>query len=103
MILGSLMATIGINLPGTLFIFFAYPFWEQLKKYRPVRASLEGINAASAGLVIAAVFLLWEPMAHTSLNIGVAVVTFLLLQFTHISAPLIVLGGILAGWVMVRL
>ncbi len=103
MILGSLMATIGINLPGTLFIFFAYPFWEQLKKYRPVKASLEGINAASAGLVIAAVFLLWEPMANTSLNIGVTVVTFLLLQFTHISAPLIVLGGILAGWVMVRL
>lgn len=102
MILGSMMATIGINLPGTLFIFFAYPFWEQLKKYRPVKASLEGINAASAGLVIAAVFLLWEPMAHTNLNIAVAIATFLLLQFTRISALLIVLGGILAGWAMVR-
>ncbi|MCS7018758.1 MAG: chromate efflux transporter [Cytophagales bacterium] len=102
MILGSLMATIGINLPGTLFIFFAYPFWEQLKKYRPVKASLEGIYAASAGLAIAAVFLLWEPVPHTSLNISVAAITFLLLQCTRISAPLIVAAGILAGWLMVN-
>jgi chromate transporter len=100
MILGSIAATVGINLPGTLFIFFAYPFWEQLKKYRPVKASLEGINAASAGLVIAAVFLLWEPMEQTVLNMGVVAATFLLLQFTRISAPLIVLAGILAGWML---
>jgi chromate transporter len=100
MILGSIAATVGINLPGTLFIFFAYPFWEQLKKYRPVKASLEGINAASAGLVIAAVFLLWEPMEQTVLNMGVVAATFLLLRFTRISAPLIVLAGILAGWML---
>ncbi|WP_448520514.1 chromate efflux transporter [Rhodoflexus sp.] len=102
MVLGSLMATLGINLPGALFIFFAYPFWEQLKKYRPVKASLEGINAASAGLVIAAVFLLWEPMPQTLVNIGVAAATLLLLQFTRLSAPVIVLAGILAGWLMVQ-
>lgn len=97
MVLGSLAATVGINLPGTLFVFFAYPFWEQLKKYRPVKASLEGIHAASAGLVIAAVFLLWEPMPDTTLNLGVVVLTFLTLQFTRISAPVIVLAGIAAG------
>lgn len=102
MVLGSLAATVGINLPGALFIFFAYPFWEQLKKYRPVKASLEGINAASAGLVIAAVFLLWEPMPNTALNLGTAAATFLLLQLTRISAPLIVLTGILAGWLMLH-
>jgi chromate transporter len=31
-ILGSAMATIGIFLPGTFFIFFVVRFWEQLKK-----------------------------------------------------------------------
>lgn len=102
MIIGSLMATVGINLPGVLFIFFAYPFWEQLKKYRPVKASLEGINAAGAGLVIAAVFLLWEPMPITALNLITVGTTLMLLQFSNISAPLIVLSGIAIGWLITQ-
>ena len=48
----------GIFLPGTLLIFFVIRFWDQLRQYRVVQASLEGINAVSAGLVCAAAFLL---------------------------------------------
>ena len=60
---GSLVSTAGIFLPGTFLIFFVYRFWEQLKRYRVVRASLSGINAASTGLTAAAAIALFEPMA----------------------------------------
>jgi chromate transport protein ChrA len=57
-VLGSFMAAAGIFLPGTFLIFFVYHFWNQLKQYRIVRASLEGINAASTGMIASAAVLL---------------------------------------------
>ena len=99
-ILGSLMATIGIFLPGTFFIFFVIKFWEQLKKYRIVRASLEGINAASTGMVIAAAFLLFQPLEANLLNMAMIIITFLVLMFTKIPPPFIILVGLIAGFLV---
>ena len=39
-------------------ITFVIRFWDRLRQYRVVQASLEGINAVSAGLVCAATFLM---------------------------------------------
>ena len=69
-ILGAILAAIGIFLPGTFLIFFIIRFWEQLKKYRLVKASLEGINAVSSGMVIAAIFLILIPMEQNVLTIS---------------------------------
>jgi chromate transporter len=99
-IIGAAAASVGVFLPGTLLIFFMIRFWDQLKKYRLIKASLEGITAASSGMVIAAAFLLMEPVAMDWLNILFVVLTFLLLKFTRIPAPLIILGGLLAGWLI---
>jgi chromate transporter len=99
-ILGSLLATAGIFLPGTFFIFFVYRFWDQLKRYRIVRASLEGISAASAGMVIAAAFLLFQPLEASFTNMFMIISTFLLLMYTHIPPPFIILAGLLAGFVL---
>ncbi len=98
-ILGSILATIGIFLPGTFFIFFVIRFWDQLKKYRIVRASLEGINAASAGMVIAATFLLFQPLEPDFINMAMIISTFLLLMFTKIPSPFIILVGLIAGFI----
>ena len=97
-ILGSVIATIGIFLPGTFFIFFVIKFWDQLKKYRIVRASIEGINAASSGMVIAAAFLMFQPLEPDFLNMGMIIATFLLLMFTKIPPPFIILAGLIAGF-----
>jgi chromate transporter len=97
-ILGSVIATIGIFLPGTFFIFFVIKFWDQLKKFRIVRASIEGINAASSGMVIAAAFLLFQPLDPNLLNMGMIIATFLALMFTKIPPPFIILAGLLAGF-----
>lgn len=98
-LLGALVAAFGIFLPGTFLIFFVIRFWEGLKKYRIVKASLEGINAASTGMVIAAAFLMFKPLEIDAQNILIVFSTFGLLSFTKVPAPLIVLGGLAAGFI----
>jgi chromate transporter len=99
-ILGGFIAACGIFLPGTFLIFFVIRFWDSLKKYRVVRASLEGIHAASAGMVASAAFLLFEPIDNSVLNVTVVIGTFLLLTYTKIPPPLIILAGLAAGFLI---
>ena len=99
-IIGAFSSAIGIFLPGTFLIFFVIRFWESLKRYRPVRASLEGITAASAGLVAASAIILFQPLENTFLNFAVTIVTFCLLAFTKIPSPLLILGGLILGFIV---
>ncbi|MFN3841042.1 MAG: chromate efflux transporter [Cyclobacteriaceae bacterium] len=97
---GAFMSAAGIFLPGTFLIFFVIRIWDSLKKYRAIRASLEGITAASAGLVAAAAVILFQPLQNTVLNFGVTIGTFCVLAFTRIPAPFIILLGIILGLVL---
>lgn len=96
-ILGGILASAGIFLPGTFLIFFLFRFWNSLKQYRVIRASLEGIIAASTGLVITATVMLAEPISMNLLNLGIIMGTFILLNFVRSLAPLIILTGLIAG------
>jgi len=96
-ILGGLSAAVGIFLPGTFLIFFVIRFWEALKRYRIVRASLEGITAASSGMVVAAALLLFSPLPLNWYNPTIVIGTFALLQFSKLPPPFIILGGLLLG------
>lgn len=100
-IFGSISANLGIFLPGTFLIFFVIRFWDQLKKYRMVRASLEGVHAVSSGMVIAAAFLLFQPMMDgPAINYLLMLGTVSVLYFTRVSAPLIILCGLILGVVI---
>jgi chromate transporter len=99
-VVGAVMSALGIFLPGTFLIFFVIRFWDGLKKYRAVRASLEGITAASSGLVLASAVILFQPLANTFLNFAVTIVTFALLTFTKIPSPLIIVGGLVLGFIL---
>ncbi len=96
-ILGAFLASAGIFLPGTFLIFFVIRFWEDLKKYRIVKASLEGITAVSSGMVIAATLYLIEPLEITFINYFLMLGTPFLLFFTRIPTPFIILFGLLLG------
>lgn len=98
-ILGGLIASAAIFLPGTFMIFFVIRFWEELKKYRFVKASLEGVNGASAGLVVAGAIFLLEPQIGSILNLSLVLVTFLILIFSKIPPPYVILGGLVFGLV----
>jgi len=97
-ILGGMIGVLGINLPGLILVLFIVPFWEDLKKITRIKRSLSGINAVSVGFIIAAFILLVKPVGFDPLEISVIVVTFLILNFTKVSPPFIVLAGILLGY-----
>ncbi|MEM9894936.1 MAG: chromate efflux transporter [Bacteroidota bacterium] len=99
-IVGGLAASLGIFLPGTFLIFFVIRFWEQLKKYRVVKASLEGITAVSAGMVLAAAVLLFLPMEQIWINYLLIAGTIAMLVFTRIPAPFIIIGGLIFGFLL---
>jgi chromate transporter len=96
-ILGGFIGTIGIFLPGALLIFFLLPLWDRLKTYNRFNKAIEGINAASAGLVISAVFILSSNLTFDASHVMVVLGTILLLSIEKIPSPFIVMGCILCG------
>lgn len=97
-ILGSIVATLGINLPGFILVLFFVPFWNDLKKISRIKNSLSGINAVAVGFLIAAFFFMLKALPLSFLSFGLIIVTFLLLNFTRVRTPFIILGGVLLGW-----
>ena len=104
-VLGCLIGMIAIFLPSALLVLFFFPIWSNMKKYAAVYRSLEGINAAVVGIMIASTFYIMkdisfsdEKMISTSINILTMMGTFSLLQFTRIPAPIIVAGCLLLGY-----
>jgi chromate transporter len=96
-IMGAFMSALGIFLPGTFLIFFVIRFWDSMKKYRAIRASLEGITAASAGLIAASAVILFQPLDNTFMNFAFTIGTFCLLAFTRLPSPFIIIGGLALG------
>ena len=96
-IMGGIIASAGIFLPGTFLIFFLIRFWDNLKQYRIIRASLEGITAASTGLLITATVFLLEPLDLDPLNLFIVLGTFTILNYISSLAPVLIIVGLLAG------
>jgi chromate transporter len=104
-LMGAIIGTVAIFLPSLLLVLFFYPIWHNLKKYAVVYRSLEGINAAVVGLMIASAFYVSRDIivldfnAVSYINIIVILSTFLVLQFTKIPAPVIPVICLFLGWI----
>lgn len=96
-IAGAVASALGMFLPGTFLIFFMIRVWDSLKKYRPIRASLEGINAANTGLIAAGAILLFQPLENTVLNFAITIATFALQAFTKFPSWAVILIGLGLG------
>ena len=99
-IIGCLVATIAVFLPSTLLLFFLFPVYQNLRHYVVIYRALEGINAAIVGIIWASGLVLFQSLTFEWTNLVVAVITFCILFYTKIPAPLIVLGWLLLGWTM---
>ena len=103
-ILGCLIGMLAIFLPSALLVLFFFPIWNNLKKYAAVYRSMEGINAAVVGIMIASTFFIMKdislisPKTISLVNVGVILGTFLLLRFTRIASPLIVAVCLILGY-----
>ena len=104
-IVGCLIGMVAIFLPSALLVLFFYPIWNNMKKYAAVYRSIEGINAVVVGIMIASTLYIMKDISITGLrtvsfiNMGVILGTFLLLNFTKIAPPFIVLGCLLLGFI----
>ncbi len=98
-LIGAIIGTIAIFLPGALLIFFVYPIWNKIKNFTPIKNAIEGINAASAGLVIASAYLLFKPVVLNQPNMIVLLLTLFLLLTTRVPSPVIVIICILASFI----
>jgi chromate transporter len=102
--LGIVIGTIGIFLPSAFLVLFFFPVWSYIKRYAVIFRSLEGINAAVAGILFGATAYLMkdhfsDPAANSYLLVQWLVVigTILLLRINKIPAPLIVASIFLLG------
>ncbi len=103
--LGCLIGTVAIFLPSALLVLFFFPVWQYLKKYVIVYRALEGINAVVVGVMWAATLYLLNGIhinqldLQSVLSLLVIVLTLVVLKYTKIPAPVIVLTCLLLGWI----
>ena len=96
-VIGSIVAVIGINCPGLILILFIVPFWEDLKKITRIKNSLSGINAVAVGFMATALILLTRPFGLNWMAYLIMAATFLILKFTKIKTPIVIIIGIVLG------
>jgi chromate transporter len=94
---GSVVAVIGLNLPGLILILFIVPFWDDLKKITRIKNSLNGINAVAVGFMATALILLIRPFGLNWIAYLTMAGTFLLLYFTNIKTPVVIIIGVVLG------
>lgn len=95
---GALVASVGVFLPSTLILLFLFPVYQNLKSHAAVFRALEGIYAAIVGVIWASGIVLFSHLEQPPLlSALVVLVTFCLLRFTRVPAPVIVVLCIGAG------
>jgi len=105
-LLGCVLGAIGIFLPSALLVLFFFPLWNNLKKYAVVYRSLEGINASIVGVMCGATLYLSKDIIMNAtvtdawIKIASILVAFLLLRFTKILSPVLVLIFLALGLLM---
>jgi chromate transporter len=102
-VLGCIIGAVAIFLPSALLVLFFFPIWYNLKKYAVVYRAIEGINAVVVGIMAASLLYMMKDITLTEMkslsvmNFLVIVGTWLLLAFTRLASPLIVLLCVLMG------
>ena len=105
---GCIVSTIGLFLPSALLVLFLFPVWNNLKRYAVIYRSLEGINAAIVGILLASTLYLLKDislnvtdgnLSHFT-NVAIIVGTTYILSKTQIRAPYIVLVCLLLGFIV---
>lgn len=95
--LGALIATVGVFLPSVLLLLFFFPIYQNIKQHTIIFRALEGIHAVIVGIMWASGYILFNSIPFDWTNLVVVAITFSLLMFSKIPAPLIVVGWLLLG------
>jgi chromate transporter len=90
--IGALICLVGIFASSFLLVIGPLPFWDALRRFRPMRAALVGVNAAVVGLLLAFLYdPVWTNAIRTAADFGLALSGFVLLMFWKVPPWLVVL------------
>lgn len=103
LIIGSILATLGIFLPGFLLILAFQENWNQLANHPRVSGLIKGVNASVVGLLAATLYTpIFVSSVLTPTDMVIATLGFLLLRVIKVPVIYIILFGsfwaILSAW-----
>jgi chromate transporter len=94
---GAVAATLGIFLPGALFVAASIPILPRLANSPIARAALDGVNAAALGLLVAVTAGLARGALVDGVSVGLAAVAAILLLVWRVAPGWLVLGAAAIG------
>ena len=94
---GALLATLGIFLPAFVFVAVSGPFIPRLRRSRLAGAALDGVNAASLGLMAVVTWQLGRASIVSVSSCIVALSAGALLATRRVNAAWLVVAGALTG------
>jgi len=94
---GAVLATVGIFLPAFVFVAVSGPLIPRLRRSRVAGAALDGVNAASLGLMAVVTWQLGRASIVSVSSCVVALIAGVLLATRRVNAAWLVIGGALAG------
>lgn len=98
---GALVCLAAIFLPAFLLVVGVLPFWDDLRRFKRVRAALIGVNAAVVGLLLAALYSpVWTSGITRPADFALGLAAFALLVFWQVPPWLVVVLSAVAGWAL---
>ncbi len=94
---GALLATLGIFLPGFIFVAMVNPLIPQIRNSPWASSLLDGVNVASLGLMAAVTWQLGKSSLIDLLTVLVATISFVLIVRFKINSTWLILGGAIVG------
>ncbi|EKP0241022.1 chromate efflux transporter [Aeromonas salmonicida] len=98
-LLGALLATLALFLPGFLLLWALGPSWQSWLARPRLAGAVTGINAAVVGLLLAALYQpVWLGAVQAPSDLALAAIGFYLLRV--LKLPILALAGLLVGAAM---
>ena len=95
-LMGALLATLALFLPGFLLLWAMGPCWQQWLTQPRLAGAVTGINAAVVGLLLAALYQpVWQSAVLAPTDLALASIGFYLLRV--VKLPVLALAGLLVG------
>lgn len=94
---GSLLATLGIFLPSFVFVALSNPLIPRIRQSPWLSQFLDGVNAASLGLMAAVAWHLGRASVIDLTSLLIALVSFLLLTGFAVNSTWLIAGGAMVG------
>jgi chromate transporter len=94
---GAFLATLGIFLPSFVFVAISNPLIPRLRSSQNTSLFLDGLNAASLGLMLAVLLQLAQTAFSDFLSVGIGIISAVLLFRFRINTTWLIIGGILIG------